>query len=162
MSETTKLVAEPGQRTIVITRTFDAPRHLVWEAATRPELVRRWWGPCTSEVEVCELDLRIGGSWRNVLRFPDGSRHGFHGVYKEIERPHRIVQTFVYEPFPTNEAIETAELVELPGNKTELRITILHATLEARDAHIASGMERGLAETHQRLDEVLASLPRAA
>ncbi|MGE5737770.1 MAG: SRPBCC domain-containing protein, partial [Betaproteobacteria bacterium] len=68
----------------MITRVFDAPRHLVWEAATRPELVRRWWGPCTSEVVICEIDLRVGGAWRNVLRFPDGSEHAFHGVYREI------------------------------------------------------------------------------
>ena len=158
MAETTSVIAPPGTPTIVITRIFDAPRRLVWEAATRPELVRRWWGPCNSEMLTCEMDFRVGGAWRNVLRMPhDGSVHGFHGVYREIVPHERIVQTFIYEPFPTNEAIETCELVE-HGGITKMTITIRHSSVEMRDGHLASGMERGLGETHARLDAVLAEL----
>jgi uncharacterized protein YndB with AHSA1/START domain len=161
MAETTSVVAEPGERTIVITRIFDAPARLVWRASTEPELIKQWWGPCVSTMELCESDLRVGGRWRHELRFPDGSRHGFGGVYREIVPLDRIVRTFVYDPFPDSVAIETAEMRELNGI-TRLTVTILHASVEARDGHIGSGMERGLAETHRRLDELLRDLTKVA
>ena len=157
MAETTSVVAKPGERTIVITRIFDAPARLVWRATTEPELIKQWWGPCVSEVESVENDLRVGGAWRNVLRFPDGSRHGFGGVYREIVPAAKIVRTYIYDPFPDSVAIETSELVERSGI-TKLTVTILHASVEARDGHIASGMEHGLAETHRRLDDLLRTL----
>jgi uncharacterized protein YndB with AHSA1/START domain len=161
MSEPTTVIAEPGKPTIVISRIFDAPRHLVYRAMTVPELVRQWWGPCVSTVTVCEIDLRVGGKYRNVLRFPDGSEHAFYGVYREIVPDQRIVCTRIYDRYPDSPAVETAELVE-HGGVTRLTVTLVHASVAARDSHVASGMERGMAETHQRLDQVLGSLARAA
>ncbi len=161
MSNETTLTAEPGQPTIVVTRWFDAPADLVYEACTRPELVKQWWGPCNFTVVVCEIDLRVGGAWRNVLRAPDGHEEGFHGVYREIVPRERIVQTFVYEPFPQAEAIESATLVEHEG-RTRLTVTITHQSVENRDAHLQSGMEHGMRDTHERLEALLGTLRQAA
>lgn len=161
MTQPTTLIAEPGKPTIVITRIFDAPKHLVYRAMTVPELVRQWWGPCVSTVTACEIDLRVGGAWRTVLRFPDASEHGFYGVFREIEANTRVVRTQIYDRYPDSPAVETAELVE-HGGVTKLIVTLVHSSVEARDAHIASGMERGMRETHERLDQVLGSLARAA
>ncbi len=162
MAETTKIVCDPDKPTIVITRLFDGPRHLVYQAVTQPELLKRWWGPFDSQLVVCEIDLRVGGAWKYVLRMSDGSTSpSFSGVYREIVPAERIVQTFVFETYPDAEALETVTFVE-QGDKTLLTITIVHKTIEARNGHVGSGMERGMRDVHGRLDELLRTLRRAA
>ena len=162
MAETTKIVAEPGEKTLILTRLFDGPRHLVYEASTRPELLKRWWGPFGSELIVCEIDLRVGGAWRYVLRFPDGKvTPSFSGVYREIVPNERIVQTFIFEPYPEAPALETVTFVE-QGAQTLLTIHVLHTTVESRDGHLQSGMERGVQDTHRRLDELMRTLAHTA
>lgn len=150
-------VTLPSDREIVITRVFDAPAQLLFEAMTKPEHVRRWWGLRGSTMEVCEIDLRVGGAWRYVLREEDGSEVGFHGIYREIDAPHRMVSTEVFEGFPDAESVNTVTLVEEDG-KTTFTNTILHQNREYRDGHLNSGMEPGMQQTFDRLEELLVLL----
>jgi uncharacterized protein YndB with AHSA1/START domain len=150
-------VTLPSDREIVITRVFDAPAQLVFEAMTKPEHVRRWYGLSGSELVVCDIDLRVGGAWRYVLRGEDGTEHGFHGEYREIDAPGRMVSTEVYEGFPDAESINTVTLVEQDG-RTTLTTVVLHESKEYRDGHINSGMEAGMQQTFDRLEELLASI----
>lgn len=159
-------VALPSDREILITREFDAPATLVFEAWTTPELVRRWWGFGTSEWLVCDIDLREGGSWRYVTREDGGIEVGFHGEYRTIEAPHRIVSTEVFEGFPVEDpdaaaALNTLVLEERAG-VTTMTITVLHVEQEHRDAHIASGMETGMQVSMNRLEDLVAELGRGA
>jgi uncharacterized protein YndB with AHSA1/START domain len=149
----------PSDLEIALTRAFDAPRRLVFEACTRPEHVRRWWGPLGSTLTVCEIDLRPGGTWRYVVCTPDGNEHPFKGVYREIVPPERVVQTFIYdvEGIRDHEALETLTLDEQAG-KTTLRVTVLHKTKAARDGHLQSGMEAGASQTYDRLAELLRAM----
>src|SRR5260221_3589705 len=149
-------VTLPSDREIVLVREFDAPRHLVFEAWTKPEYVKQWWGPRGSTLSVCEIDLRIGGAWRFVNQMPDGTEHPFRGVYREIAPPGRLSYTWIYDvaPFNEHEAIETSALEERDG-RTVVTTTMVHETKEARDGHVNAGMERGAAETMDRLEELL-------
>ena len=133
----------------------------MFEACTRPELVKRWWGPFDSKVVVCDIDLRVGGSWRYLLRFPDGREVGFRGAYREIVRDERIVQTWIYDPYPTSEAIETVTFAD-QGAGTLVTIHGAYPSVEVRDEVVKSGMERGVQDTHRQLDELVRSLARAA
>jgi len=144
----------PSDREIVITRVFDAPRKLVFEAISKPEYVTRWWGPRSMTMISCEMDFRPGGSWRFVKRGPDGNDYGFRGVYREIEPPERIVQTFEFEGMPGHGSVETATLEE-QGGKTKLTVRCLYQSIEDRDGHYNSGMEAGMRESHDRLAELL-------
>lgn len=155
-SRSVEIVAEPGQRTIVMRRVFDAPRRLVYEALTKPEHLKRWWGPRSLTLVVCEIDLRVGGGYRFVQRAPDGQQFAFRGVYLELRPPERIVSTFVFELMPEHEAVETVTLDE-KGGKTTLTSTVLHASVESRDAHYAT-MQSGAIDSYDRLAEVLASM----
>lgn len=162
MARTHRLtVTLPSDREIKLVRSFDAPRALVWKAMTTPDLLRQWWGPHGTTVAACDMDLRPGGSWRLVVRFADGSEHPFKGVYREIDPGERLVQTWVYDlpPFNQYESIETMTLEERDGCTT-LTTMVLHQSKEARDGHVQSGMEGGASQTFERLDAVLASLPR--
>lgn len=150
-------VTTPSEREIVLTRVFDAPRRLVFDALTKPELLKRWFGPRGHNLVVCEVDLRVGGTWRFVLRSPDGKDMGMRGVYREIVPPDRSVHTESFDDFP-GEALVTANLVERDG-KTTLTGTVLYPSQEIRDAVIKSGMEHGAAEGYDRLAELLASPP---
>jgi uncharacterized protein YndB with AHSA1/START domain len=150
-------VTLPSDREIVITRVFDAPARHVFEAWTTPDHVRRWWGDDKSPLVVCDIDLRVGGDWRYVQRGADGSEHGWHGTYREIEPSHRLVSTEVYEGFPDAEAINTLTLVEQDG-KTTLSVTVRHKSRENRDGHLNSGMEPGMQIVLDRLDELLRSV----
>ena len=150
-----KLTVEPGKPTIVIEREFDAPRRLVYQAVTQPDLVKRWWGCQQGTLAVCEMDVRVGGRWRYVMRGPDGSDHVFRGVYREIVPEEKVVQTSQYMEYP--EALETMTLEE-HGGKTTLRTVVLHPSVEGRDAHVASGMESGANTSFDQLDEVLRSI----
>ncbi|BCM91014.1 hypothetical protein IAD21_02878 [Abditibacteriota bacterium] len=144
----------PSDLEFTLTRVFNAPRHLVFAAWTEPEHVKRWWGCNGSAMPVCEIDLRVGGAWRYVVRMPDGAEFGFNGVYREIEAPKRLVHTSIFEPMPEHEALVTVLFEEHDG-KTTLIETTLHKSVEARDGHLQSGMEAGAAQTFDRLEALL-------
>jgi uncharacterized protein YndB with AHSA1/START domain len=148
----------PSDREIVMTRLFDAPRHLVFEAMSKPEHVRRWWGLLDERysVPVCEIDLRVGGAWRFVGRGPKGE-FGFHGVYREIAPPERIVFTEIFDPFPDVESVVTSVLTEEAG-KTRFTVTCLYPTQEVRDMVLGTGMAGGAAISYDRLEEVASGL----
>jgi uncharacterized protein YndB with AHSA1/START domain len=153
-------VTLPGDRQILITREFDAPKHLVYRAWTEPELVRRWWTANRGEMTTCDIDLRVGGAWRYVLVTPDGTEVGFHGEYREIVPDERLVTTEVYEGIPdaeTHAALDTVTLSESDG-RTTLTILVEHPTQEGRDAHINSGMEDGLQDALDLVEQLVASL----
>lgn len=152
-----EVVAEPDRPIIVTRRVLDAPRELVFEAFTRPEHVRRWLGPRALTWVVCDMDFRVGGRYRWVQRAPDGQEFAFHGEYKEIVRPEKVVSTFVFELFPDAEAIDTLTLEEHDGKTTVTTVTV-HKTIEERDGQLAGGMERGMSEGYERLDELLVEL----
>lgn len=147
----------PSDLEIVMTRTFDAPRDLIFEAHTSCEHLKNWWGPRKYEVASCEVDFREGGKWRIVHRGPDGDEHGFRGEYREIVRPERITWTFEYEGWPGSIAVETMTLDEHVG-KTTLSARSVYDTVEERDAMLGSGAEQGAAESWDRLDEYVADL----
>ncbi|MCY1013480.1 SRPBCC family protein [Nannocystis pusilla] len=141
---------------ILITRVFDYPAELIFKACTTPALIKRWWGFETAEWQVCEVDLRVGGRWRYVVRDRD-MEVGFHGEYREIDRPRRVVSTEVYEGFPDGEALNTMTLEEVDG-VTTMRTLVQHSCKEHRDAHINSGMESGMQVSYDRLEDVAAAL----
>ena len=158
-SGTLKVTAH-GDREITMTRVFDAPRKLVFDAHTKPELVKRWLlGPPGWSMPVCEIDLRVGGKFRYVWRRDkDGTQMGMGGVFREIVAPERIVNTEKFdEAWYPGEAVDTLVLVEQSG-KTALTQTMLFDSRETRDAVLKSGMERGVAASYDRLAELLPSL----
>ena len=146
----------PSAREILITRPFAAPRRLVWEAMTDPKHVMHWWGPRGSTLTVCEIDFRPGGAWRFVLRGCDGKDYAFKGVYHEITPPERLVATECFDDprLGSPEWLTTMTLEEHEGTTT-MRSRILYKSPEARDGHLASGMQQGAAETFERLEEYL-------
>ncbi len=146
-------VTTPTDREIVLTRSFDAPRALVFDAFSKPELLKQWFGPRGFSMPVCEVDLRVGGGFRFVLRGPDGRDMGMRGVYREITPPERSVHMESFDDFP-GEAQVTSVFVEKDG-KTTLTATILYPSKEVRDAVIQSGMEHGAAESYDKLAELL-------
>jgi uncharacterized protein YndB with AHSA1/START domain len=148
-------VTTPTDREIVLTRVFNAPRHLVWEAFTKPELLKRWFGPRDWSLVVCEVDLKVGGGFRFVLRGPDGRDMGMRGTYREIVPGERSIHTEAFDDFP-GESIVTTVLVE-KGGTTTLTATVLYPSREVRDAVIQSGMEHGAAESYDKLAELLAN-----
>ena len=147
-------VTLPSDREILITRTFDAPRDLVFKAMTTPENIRQWYGPRGTVLGECKIDLRVGGAWRFVMRGPDGSQHAFSGVYREIQAPERIVQTWNYESIPGAETVETMTLRDV-GGKTQMTTHVQHKSKASRDGHLQSGMEGGMRETLARLEELV-------
>jgi len=153
-------VTTPSEREIAMTRVFDAPRSLVFDAWTKPELLRRWLGVRGGwTFAVCEVDLKVGGSYRFVWRGPDGSEMAMGGVYREIVRPERLVATEKFdEHWYEGEALDTTTFVE-HGDKTTATTTVLYASREVRDAVLKSPMDRGVSESYEKLDEVLASTP---
>ncbi len=148
-------VTTPSEREIVITRSFDAPLAIAWDAMTTPRHVLRWWGPTWSPLVSCEIDLRVGGAWRYVSRDGDGNELGWHGTYRTIEPLVRIVSTEVFEGFPDAEAVNTMTLTHADG-VTTMQTVVLHTTRENRDGHLQSGMEAGMQDTFNRLDDLLA------
>jgi uncharacterized protein YndB with AHSA1/START domain len=156
-SSGTAKVTLPTDEQILITREFDAPKHLVYKAWTTPELVKRWWSGERGEVTIAEIDLRVGGMWRYVMVADGGFEVAFHGEYREIVPNERIVSTEVYEGMPDAEALDTLTLTETDG-RTTLSILVEHKNKEGRDAHINSGMESGMQEAMDRLEQVAVSL----
>jgi uncharacterized protein YndB with AHSA1/START domain len=153
----TAKVTLPADEQILITREFAAPKHLVYKAWTTPELVRRWWNAKRGEVTTCEIDLRVGGTWRYVMVTADGTEVGFHGEYREIVPNERIVSTEVYEGMPEGAALNTMTFAEEDG-RTTLTILVEHSSKEHRDGHINSGMEAGMQDAMDLLEEVAVSL----
>jgi uncharacterized protein YndB with AHSA1/START domain len=166
MAETTSsgtaTVTLPADEQILITREFDAPKHLVYEAWTTPELVKRWWNAKRGEVTIAEIDLRVGGRWRYVMVADGGFEVGFHGEYREIVPNERIVSTEVYEGMPQGDGPEqgtlnTATFTEEDG-RTTLTVLVEAPSKEIRDAIIASGMEAGMQDAMDLLEQVAISL----
>lgn len=152
-------VTTPTDREVVMTRTFDAPRRLVWEAWTRPELLKKWlhgWDDWT--LAVCEMDLRPGGAFRWVWRGPDGTEMGLRGVYREIVPPERLVHTEIFdEDWTGGETLLTLVLTERAG-RTTVAMTVLYSSREARDGALKTGMQEGMEVGYQRLEKLLASM----
>jgi uncharacterized protein YndB with AHSA1/START domain len=151
-------VTTPSDREIRLTRLFDAPRHLVFEAMTRPEHVKRWWGRLGEgySVPVCEIDLRPGGAWRFVNRHPAGEAV-FYGVYREITAPERLVFTEIYEPFPDVESVVTSVFTDQHG-KTRLTATCLYPSVDVRDMVMKTGMAKGAAISYDQLENLVSEL----
>ena len=158
-SETFK-VTTPSDCEVRLTRLFDAPRRLVFEAMTKPEHIKRWWGQLGDgySVPVCEVDLRPGGAWRFTSQTPKCDCT-FYGVYREIRPPDRLVFTEIYEPFPDAESVVTAVFTEEKG-KTRITVTARYPSMEVRDIVLKSGMETGAALSYDRLEEVAQELNR--
>jgi uncharacterized protein YndB with AHSA1/START domain len=154
-------VTTPSDREIRMTRLFDAPRALVFEAMTRPEHIRNWWGNLGEGYSVpeCEVDLRVGGKWRFVNKTPQGDLAEFYGEYREVTPPERVVFTEFFAPFPDVESVVTSVLTEENG-KTRMTATVAYPSQEVRDMVRATGMERGAALSYDRLDEVARGLQR--
>jgi uncharacterized protein YndB with AHSA1/START domain len=152
-------VTTPSDTEIRLTRLFDAPRALVWEAMSKPEHIKEWWGRIGEGyfVPVCEVDLRVGGAWRFVNRTPKGELVAFYGVYREIVPPERVVFTEIFEQFPDTESVVTSVLTEENG-KTRLTATVSYPSLEVRNMVLETGMARGAAISYDRLEDVLARL----
>ena len=147
-------VTTPSDCEILLTRIFQAPRHLVFEALTKPELLKRWMGPRGWSMVVSEIDLSVGGKWRSVLRSPDGKDMGMSGVYREIAPPERLVSTEAYDDYP-GETLNTLTLSERDG-VTTFTCRILYPSKEIRDMVMNSGMEHGAAECYDKLAKLLA------
>jgi uncharacterized protein YndB with AHSA1/START domain len=156
-SSRTAKVTLPTDEQILITRAFNAPKHLVYKAWTMPELVRRWWTAKRGEMTVAEIDLRVGGMWRYVMIADGGLEVAFHGQYREIVPNERIVSTEVYEGTPDAEALDTITFTELDG-RTTVTLLVQHSSKAQRDAHINSGMEDGLQDALDLLEQVAISL----
>jgi uncharacterized protein YndB with AHSA1/START domain len=154
-------ITAPGDREIVVTRDFDAPRELVFLCYSKPELLRRWYGLPDWTMTVCEIDFRVGGKWRFVTRAPGGFEMGSSGTYTAIEVPVRIVNTEIYDQDWTGgETTVTLTLTETDG-RTTATTSVLYATPEARAGAVASPMATGMEIAFKRLDELLASKPSA-
>ncbi|HET6837937.1 MAG TPA: SRPBCC family protein [Gemmatimonadales bacterium] len=156
-SSGTAVVTLPSDTQILITREFAAPKHLVYKAWTTPELIKRWWSANRGEVTLAEVDLRVGGKWRYVMIADGGFEVGFHGEYREIVPNERLVSTEVFEGMPEGEAVDTLTLTE-SGGRTRLTILVQHQNKAHRDAHIESGMEAGLQDALDLLEQVAISI----
>lgn len=159
-SSGTAKVTLPSDRQILITREFDAPKELVYKAWTTPELVRQWWSGERGEMTVCEIDLRVGGGWRYAMVANEGFEVAFHGEYRELVPNERMVSTEAFEGIPDPDehaSLNTLTLTETDG-RTTLTVLVEHPTQEGRDMHINSGMEGGMQEAMDRLEQVAISL----
>jgi uncharacterized protein YndB with AHSA1/START domain len=153
----TQITAEPGIPLITVTREFDAPRDLVFRAYTAPELLTQWLGPRDLALTVERYDVRDGGRWRYVHTDREGNSYGFHGVFHGASSPQVIVQTFEFEGAPGHVKLDTTTL-EQSGDKTRVRTISAFSSVDDRDAMIAYGMERGMRDSAERLEELLAKL----
>jgi uncharacterized protein YndB with AHSA1/START domain len=159
-AKTPEIVLERSGLGFMIRRSFDAPRELVFDAWTKPEHLKRWMGPRRLVISSYEVDLRVGGGYRFVHRALDGQEFAFHGEYREIVRPERLVTTFVFELMPDHESLQTVTFDESDG-RTMITTSTLHAAVEGLDRHLpGGGMEAGMTESYERLDELLVALQR--
>ena len=157
VSSGTATVTLPSDTEILITREFDAPRHLVYKAWTTPELVERWWSGKQGEMESVEIDLRVGGRWRYVMTTSSGDEIAFNGEYREIVENERLVHTEVFEAMPGDGAINVVTFADADG-RTRLELLVQCETKETRDGIIESGMEVGMQEQMDLLEELAVSL----
>lgn len=153
----TAVVTLPADDQIMITREFDAPRHLVYRAWTTPELIKRWWAGQRGVVTLVDVDLRVGGRWRYVMTANGGFVVAFHGEYREVVTDERIVSTEVFETIPDEQALNTVTF-ESTGGRTTLRLLVDHSSQQWRDLHVDSGMEGGVQEGFDLLEQLAASL----
>ncbi|MEO8065579.1 MAG: SRPBCC family protein [Candidatus Doudnabacteria bacterium] len=153
----TKITAEPGKQETIIEREFDAPRDLVFKVTTDPQYLPQWWGPRELTLEIDKAEIRTNGYWRYVHTDKLGNKSGFHGVYHEVLAPERVIGTFEWEGLPEkgHVILETTKFQELPGNRTKMTIQQVFQSVADRDGMLASGMEKGMDESHERLDELL-------
>jgi uncharacterized protein YndB with AHSA1/START domain len=149
-------ITTPSDAEIRIERTFDAPRELVWEAYTDAELLPQWLGPRELTMTVDEFDCRSGGSYRFTHRDSDGNEFVFFGEIRTVEEPELIVRTFAWEGMPGKQSVERAAFEELDGDRTRIIVTSTFDSKEDRDGMLRSGMERGVNDSYERLDELLA------
>lgn len=156
-SENATTFTKPSEREVGMSRVFDAPRELVFEAYTDPKHIPHWWGPRGYTTIVDQMDVRPGGRWRYINRAPDGAEYAFNGEYREIVPPARLVSTFEFEGMPGHISIDTATFDEVDG-KTLVTVTSLFQSAEDRDGMLESGMESGATESWDRLAELLESL----
>jgi uncharacterized protein (TIGR03086 family) len=154
------VVTLPSDTEILIKRSFEAPRSLVWDTLTTPRHLLRWWGPSWCPLVACEVDFRPGGNWRYQSVSADGAEFAWHGTYSEIDADERIVTTEVFEGFPDAVSLNTMTLSET-GGVTTLQTLVKHNSKENRDGHVQSGMEVGMQETMDRLDTLLANAATA-
>lgn len=156
-SKKTTIVAEKGKQELFIYREFDAPRELVFRALSEPDLLSMWMGPRDLETRVDKLDNHSHGSWRFIHTDPAGNEYAFNGAIHEVAEPERIIRTFEFEGMPErgHVTLEFLTLDELPGERSKIRIQVVYRSVEDRDGHIAADMERGLVDSHERLDELL-------
>jgi len=153
----------PSDTEIVMTREFDAPPELVWKAWTMPELVSRWWPGRRGTMTTCEIDLRVGGTWRYVMEADGGFEVAFHGEYREIVEPERLVNTEVFEGAPpeAGEALNTNVFEALAGGRTRLTMTTSVDSKQVRDMILGTGMESGAQEGLDIIEEIVAELTAA-
>ncbi|MFL5734643.1 MAG: SRPBCC family protein [Chloroflexia bacterium] len=156
----TKIIAEPGKQEIIITRTVDAPRDLVFKAFIDPQAIPQWWGPRRLTTQIDKLEARPGGSWRFVQRDKEGNEFAFHGVFHEVKAPEMAIQTFEFEGVPGHVSLETMILKEENG-KTLITAISVFQSVEDRDGMVQAGMESGVREGYERLDELLAKTSRS-
>lgn len=158
----TKITAEPGKQEIIIEREFDAPRDLVFKACTDPELYVQWIGPRELTMTLETFEPENGGSWRYIQKDPDGNEYAFHGVNHEVLSPERIIGTFEFEGLPEkgHVILETARFEELSGNRTKLTSQSVFQSVEDRDGMLQSGMEEGVNDSYDRLDELLEKMQK--
>ncbi|OPY22247.1 MAG: hypothetical protein A4E26_01413 [Methanobacterium sp. PtaU1.Bin097] len=152
-----KLTAEPGKQELLITREFDAPRELVFKTFTDPELYKQWIGPRELTTEIDVFESVSGGSWRYIQRDPEGNEYAFHGVNHEVLPPERIIGTFEFEGLPEtgHVILQTLKLISLPDNRTRIVDQSVFQSVEDRDGMLQSGMEIGVDESYQQLDDLL-------
>ena len=151
----TTIAAAPGKQELFITREFDAPRDLVFKAHTDPKLFVQWLGPHGYEMTLESFEPVSGGKYRYTHKDKDGNEFGFHGAFHEIS-PERLIQTFEFEGFPGHVSLDSMTLEELPGNRTRITVQSVFQSVSDRDGMIQSGMERGVSEGYERLDDLLA------
>ena len=156
----TKVSVEPGRQELFITREFEAPRELVFKAFTDPKLIVKWLGPRMLKMKLDKFEPKSGGSYRYLHVDPNGNEFGFHGVVHDLTAPERIIQTFEFEGLPESGhvVLETVKFEALPGNRTRIINQSVFQSVEDRDGMVKSGMEWGVIESHQRLDELFETM----
>jgi uncharacterized protein YndB with AHSA1/START domain len=152
------VVTPQGDSDLLIERVFDAPSHLLWRAVTEPDLIRRWWGANRAEVTDVQVDLRVGGEYRYESRLPDGSTFAFFGSYREIEEGRRIVQTEAFDQFPDNPSLNEMTLEDLGDGRTKMTVLCQYDSPQTREAVIASGMEAGMQDAYDLIEELAREL----
>lgn len=157
MMDKARITAEPGKQEFFITREFDAPRELVFKAFIDPELYIQWLGPRELTMTIETFEPKEGGSWRYIYKDKDGNEYGFHGVNHEITAPERLIGTFEFEGLPEkgHVSLQTARFETIPGNRTKIVTQAVFQSVADRDGEIQSGMEKGINESYDRLDELL-------